>query len=108
MATGEHQRSLNARSAKAAEWFIRIINPMITSFEYSKSGDKKKMHQFICRVVGEDAGTYCLGVLTSPREADVQKAKDKFLAGTMWKMSKVGLDTKSKKNGYTEGCHYDG
>lgn len=55
------------------------------------------MHQFTCRLVGDNAASYCLGLLTSPREADIKKALERFKADTLWRMSKVCLDSKNKK-----------
>ena len=55
------------------------------------------MHQFTCRLVGDNAASYCLGLLTSPREADIKKALARFNADTLWRMSKVCLDSKNKK-----------
>ena len=91
----EELRNLNLSSGKASSWTVRVMHPRKSHFMYG-AGLGLKMHTLDCFLVGEDPALYCGGVLKSKNEADVKAAVDKFKEKTVWTMTKVGFDTRTK------------
>ena len=69
-ADGEPLHRLNGRSAAAGSWVVRVLHPKVTKFDFGKGGEKITMHQFTCRLVGDNAALYCMWLLTWQRKAD--------------------------------------
>ena len=89
-------RNLNAASAKAGTWLVRVVEPTQGSFWYGPASIRQQMHTFDCTLLNPDAAWYMQGALKSPKLTNVTDAKGKFLEGSLWKMSKVAFDSKAK------------
>ena len=88
-------RALNASSAKVAAFYVRVCEPAIISYSYSKKNMPEQHGQrFKCILVGEKPDSYCEGsVMGYPRK--LEEAKAKFQPGLVFKLSKIKLDPKS-------------
>ena len=89
-------RSLNASSAKAGTWVVRVVVAEQDSFEYGSQSNRQRMYTFDCTLLSPDPTWYAQGTLKSPKREIIDAAKKKFLPDTLWRMSKVAFDNKAK------------
>jgi len=86
---------VNSSSAKVGSWLVRVAFPYIDEFAFQdKNGKQVTGQKFICTLVGVGDAQYMPGVVKGTA-AKVKQALDKFREGTLWKLSKIALDTKS-------------
>jgi hypothetical protein len=69
----EPLRNLNASSAKAGSWEVKVLRPVVGQYTYGKSPSEKTQHFFECILVSDDPKEYIRGIYKSAREADVKK-----------------------------------
>jgi hypothetical protein len=85
-----------AQGAKFGTWYVRILNPYTEEWNM-KNKKQEIIHakKFMARLVAQDSEEYCVGVVPfdfqDTKAAD--KAKLKFLPGTVWKLEAVVLVT---------------
>ena len=91
-----HLRYLNVSSAKTGSWVLRVALPEQDSFEYGSPSNRRTMHTFACKLVGPHPAGYAQGTLKSPLREQIERAKRRFLHGSLWRISKVALDSEAK------------
>ena len=92
-------RGLNASSANAGTWVVRVFQAEQDSFEYGPPSNRQTMHTFDCTLLSPDPAWYAQGTLKSPRREQIDAAKGRFLPGTLWRISydgKLRLDYETK------------
>ena len=75
---------------------VRVFEAEQDSFQYGPPSNRQTMHSFDCKLLSSDPSWYAQGTLKSPKKEQIDNAKGKFLPGTLWRISKVGLDSKAK------------
>jgi hypothetical protein len=85
-----------AQSARLGVWYVRILNPYVEEWTMiTKKEEEIRARKFVARLVGLDPEEYC--VATVPFDFNdytgADKAKIKFLAGSVWKLEVVSLIT---------------
>ena len=92
-------RGLNASSANAGTWVVRVFQAEQDSFEYGPPSNRQTMHTFDCTLLSPDPAWYAQGTLKSPSREQIDAAKGRFLPGTLWRISydgKLRLDCETK------------
>ena len=86
--------NLNASSAKAATFAVRVVFAGKGKFHYGPNTDRKTMHTFECLLVDKDPGSYVQAVMKSPKEELITGVAGKLVQGTTWKMWRIAIDYK--------------
>ena len=85
--------SLTKSSAKTQDFLVRVYKPREIRYSYKskRNGQQIDAIRFTCILVGTNSEHYCEAVLKGSA-SEVKTALEKFLPGTAWKVSKLGLD----------------
>jgi hypothetical protein len=85
-----------AQGAKLGTWYVRILCPYMEQWTMTtKKKEEIRARKFVARLVGSVPEDYC--VATVPFDFNdhegADKAKLKFLAGSVWKLEAASLIT---------------
>ena len=85
--------SLTKTSAKTQDFLVRVFKPREIKYSYKsrRNGQQVEAIRFTCILLGTNSEHYCEATLKGTA-SEVKTALEKFLPGTAWKVSKLGLD----------------
>ena len=90
---------LNSTSATVGQWKVKVVSARKEEYEYSYAGKQRQGMKFECILVSFDPTCYCVGVwkMLQGNKQVVEQAAAKFKDGTAWTMSRVSLETQTKR-----------
>ena len=86
--------ALNKSSARVAAFGVRPCGGRVVQYTYSSKKDQSTVtaHKFEVWLVSDNPQDYCIGFIKGSK-AECERAKTKYHNDSVWKLSKVSLDT---------------
>ena len=85
--------TMNKQTIRFATWVGRVAYSDAYSYTYDakRSGQRITAHKLECRLVGRSEKDYVLALLKGTAR-EIESAKEKYVNGSVWELSKVKLD----------------
>ena len=90
-------RDLNEKSARAGRFAVRVLNPRILEYTYTKCGQTKTGSKLEAFLVSSEPSTYCLASARGDA-SKVQASLVKFTHGSTWLLSNATLEKDQRWN----------
>ena len=84
---------LNDKSGTIASWTVKVHGVTWEDYDYVWQGTPKKGAKVVCNLLSSRSDEYCAGTIRMQKndKEELQRQKQKFADGTVWKLSKVTL-----------------
>ena len=99
----ESLKNVNVRTAKFAQWIVRILDPKVIEYTFLARGEEVQAKKFQCILVSENNKEYLPGVVpfsfSDPNAATDAAAK--YVNKSVWIMKKPTFDSRAKPQYYS-------